>query len=435
MISKLPLEIQVQLLKSEPSSSLKYCNSHFYLLYNSLFYSKIISTFGEDILKVLFRVLPWLKKYIRSLDVFRYNSRNAISSRLKLENKDTSNEEWDDSLVLSDNRNPFKCMYVEDSWKYICSLLKNKRLFAEYSDYQIDEPSNYVYNHYVEINRTYLLSYKKTLWLAPGTYNLNIGLIIKHGSGLGTTKFEIRSKDHKGKDILQTFYPPSNINEILPKKQFCLLKLGEFQISPIECNDDRQTNKMQKVELVMEEIGLYLKSGFRIFFIDVAQPSALFNDYDLLYYTFQETDYRHFINIPLKDFYKALNAIQNTDVEESNKIDIVTPPSNLEYEECLLNSNFNIDNPLKQEGYEVDIVMKYAEFYYINNIRSRYYKFNTIYQRRQFINRFGNFELDWEQDQLQFENNSHEDSFNRRPRRCNYDKYGMRWKIPILGEL
>ena len=37
----------------------------------------------------------------------------------------------------------------------------------------------------------------------------------------------------------------------------------------------------------------------------------LFNEYDLLYYSINETDYRYFINILLKNLYKALNYVQN----------------------------------------------------------------------------------------------------------------------------
>ncbi|ODV78233.1 uncharacterized protein CANTADRAFT_53033 [Suhomyces tanzawaensis NRRL Y-17324] len=432
MLTTLPLEIQVKILTIDPSSSLKYVNSHFYILYNDLFHDKIIATFGEDINFILIKVLPWLKRYIKSLDVFRFKARHSIASRLGL----TDTSEIDDSEGI----NRLNCLYVKDSWKYIYSILKNKRLYAEYSDYTIDEPTNYVYNHFVEINRTYLLSYSKTLWLSPGRYNLNIGLIIKHGSGLGTTKFEIKYKDATGKDVIQTFYPPTNINEILPKQQFCLLKIGEFSL-PEVFSLHRGTidhEKLFKVEFVMEEIGLYLKSGFRIFFIDIAQPSLLFNDYDLLYYTVKETDYKYFINLPLKNLYKALNIVQNGEHDDGI----------LGYGHGDPSSDLSkYDNDYLIPGKEANLVekitgeaklMEYSNFFFNNRFKKRLFKFNTVYQQRQFINRFGDFKQDWdeypEKDKEELLNDAR---FGRvQPQKsCSYDRQGLKWKIPILGEL
>lgn len=425
MINRLPLEIQVQLISIDPSSSLKHVNSHFYILYNDLFYDKIVRTFGEDIIDVLIKVLPWMKVYIKTLDAFRYASRNGIASRLELIDSD--------DVGNNPENNPLHCMYIKDSWRYVYSLLKNKRLFAEYKDYKIDEPTNYVFNHFVEINRTYLLSYTKNVWLAPGTYNLNIGLIVKHGSGLGTTKFEIKYEDANGEPVLQSFYPPTNINNILPKKQFCLLKLGEFVI-PDDANAPQKSN-VTKVQLVMEEIGLYLKSGFRIFFIDVAQPSLLFNDYDLLYYTVGETDYRYFINIPLKNLYKALNHVQNGDGKGKSNLHYGEGDPNMildEYDQEYLTGYQDKETNNNAAG--VTDLMNYANFYFNNRFRKRLFKFNTIYQRRQFINRFGDFELDWEEcDETEQLATIEKDSKNKRI--CSYDTEGLRWKIPIVGEL
>lgn len=428
MLLKLPLEIQVQLLKIDPTSSLKFVNSHFYVLYNDLFYDKIVSTFGDDIINVLIKVLPWMKAYIRTLDVFRFDSRNLIASRLNL-------------TEVPHDSNPLHCIYVKDSWKYIYSILKNNRLFAEYTDYKIDEPTNYIYNHFVEINRTYLLSYSKNLWLSPGKYNLNIGLVLKHGSGLGTTKFEIRYKDEEGMQSAQTFYPPTNINDILPQQQFCLLKVGEFYIprpSRKAGNDSDSHKSLVKVEVVMEEIGLYLKSGFRIFFIDIAQPSLLFNDYDLLYYSIKETDYKYFINLPLKNFYKALHCIQNADLScetSENKTESgygKGDPYQISdtYEtEFLIGSNSDVlqDNHQTQNYTKEELesqLTRYGNFFFHNEMK-RFFKFNTIYQQRQFINRFGDFQVDWDE----------QGKGKNTEKNCNYDRLGLKWRIPILGEL
>lgn len=405
MLTDLPLEIQVYLLKLSPESSLKAVNFHFYLLYNELFHDKLIGTFGDDVKSILAKVYPWLRIYIMSLDAFRYVSRNILARRLRLTDFFPEQKQM---FIIS------RATYVSDSWKYIYSLLKNKRLFAEYTDYSIDEPHNYIYDHFVEINRTYLLSYTKTIWLAPGCYNLNIALAIKEGQGLGTTKFEVKYSTHDGEQTIQTFYPPSNINEILPKKKFCFLKVGEFRIpsAPQQKREHTKQQSLCKVQLTMEEIGLFVKSGFRIYFIDISQHSMLFNDYDLLFYSCEELDYRYFINLPLKNFYKVLNEVQNwnfADLDEETKADLDASDNR----EIVL----GLPLPTCSEEEETDL-MKYANYYFLNTFR-RNFRFNTVYQKRQFINRFGNYEAD-----LQTGNDD-----------CAYDPTGLKWKIPIVGEL
>lgn len=447
MIGDLPVEIQTRILSQCPTSSLKLINSHFYVIYNGLFYEKIIASFGEAIIGVLQKVLPWLRSYIKSLDVKRFRCRDLLATKLGLQDIDPDH---------------LNVRFVADSWKYVYSLIKNKRLFAEYADYKIDEPTNYIFNHYVEINRTYLLTYCKYLWLAPGDYNLNIGLVVKHGNGLGTTKFEVSYDDADGQVVHQLFYAPTNINDILPKQQFCLLKLGEFhipdpnerkQIGDKQLNDEAIEvdensyprascdNNLIRVKLIMEEIGLYVKSGFRIFFIDVSQPSLLFNDYDLLYYTVKETDYRYFINIPLKNFYKALDYVQNGGVpkeqdqsrEAAARYGLGNPNDVTNYE-----LEFSIPEQ-DHDGYRVDSgdcddgtstkttdLMMYSNFFFLNRFGKRFFKFSTIYQRRQFVNTFGDFEIDWNDDSVKGNGD--------RKKACQYDPDGLKWKMPILGE-
>lgn len=415
MIASLPIEIQVQILSSTAGSALRATNSHFYLLYNDLYFNKLVREFGEDVVQTLQKVYPWLRKYIKSLDHFRRKNREIVSKRLDL--KDA--QFWQQQNLPVD---VVSSKYIKDSWKYVYALFKNKRLFADYSDYRIDEPSNYIYNHYVEINRTYLLSLSKTIWLAPGKYNLNIGLVVKHGSGLGTTKFEVSFRTPQGDPVVKTFYPPTNINEILPKNQFCLLKVAEFEIPRIPTEPKGSSSayhhkQLYKVQLVMEEIGLYLKSGFTIYFIDFLQPSMLFNDYDLLYYTCKNTDYRKYINIPLKSFYKVLSYVQNQNVD-----DYQTEIPYGEGDPARMVQN--LDSELRFDGKDNissdKELLAYADFFFAND-NKRSFKFNTVYQRRQFINRFGSFE-DGAEDEGP-------DSV------CTYDPDGLKWKVPILGEL
>lgn len=415
MLTKLPVEIQVTLLRLCPESALKNSSSYFYLLYNDLFYDKLVRTFGDDVVHVLAKLYPWLRTYIKSLDCFRRECREIVSKRLALKDFGADYKSVPAEELV-------KAQYVKDSWRYVFSLFKNKRLFAEYSDYKIDEPTNYIFNHFVEINRSYLLSYSKSVWLAPGRYNLNIGLVVKHGSGLGTTKFEVRYQLRDGKEVSQTLYPPTNINEILPKKQFCFLKIGEFSIPHDESESmttgDDKHHQLHKVIVTMEEIGLYLKSGFRIFFIDISQPSVLLNDYDLLFYTCPETDYRHYINLPLKNFYKALEHVQNDGGADACK-----------------ESRYGEGDPEKIESqYDYDLstidetvlsseqnLMAYAEYFFNSTSRKILYRFNTVYQRAQFINRFGDFQLDYQE---------HVGAVH-----CTYDKYGLKRRLPTIGEL
>lgn len=417
MLERLPLEIQVSILEICDSSQIRLTSSHFYILHNDLFYDKLVKQFGEVVIVIIAKIYKQLRAYVRSLDAFRYASRMIIASRLKL----TDYSPY--SLIQKPNL-ALQAQFVRDSWRYVYSIFKNKRLFAEYSDYTIDEPSNYIYNHYVEINRTYLLSYSKSTWLAPGSYNLNIGLVIKHGNGLGTTKFEVKFRTTSDEVVCKTFYPPTNIKDILPKNQFCFLKVAEFVLPSISrphqtARDEHHYQQLYKVDISMEEIGLYLKSGFSIYFIDISQPSMLFNDFDLLYYAIQETDYHYFINLPLKHLYKALELTQasvNAMVTSHayDKPTLHSKPSSVVPYTCGVDQN-------NHQHWLDEAIQEYGNSFYKTCSIQRLFKFNTIYQQRQFINRFGDF--------LPADNEQSEGT------RCTYDTFGLKWRIPILGDL
>ncbi|KAI3403070.2 hypothetical protein KGF56_004130 [Candida oxycetoniae] len=454
MLLDLPLEIQMKLLYMVPHSNLKYTNSHFYILYNDLFYHKIVNSFGEDTLAVIVKVLPCRLELVDSL-----NEAATEEEEEEDDDDDRGRAGGDDGERAAGgdgggiDQNPLNTQYIKDSWKYIYSIFKNKRLFAEYSDYKIDEPSNYVYNHFVEINRTYLLSYTKHVWLAPGTYNLNLGLAIKYGNGLGTTKFEVKynvdneenfsaeaeSFDSSSVNV-KSFYPPTNINEILPKNQFCFLKIGQFVVPPRKQVikqrgggnvKESRNNKLRKIEIKMEEIGLYLKSGFRIYFIDISQPSLLHDEFDLLYYTINETNYKLFINILLKNLYKAINYVQNGGCSDNASVSCAPSaygtgdPYQIwnQYDKSFLkeytsssvpnsssNSSSSISSlqssilPHRHSIFKYDLkkLENYAKvFFAATKDLRRYFKFSTIYQQRQFINRFGDYQLDWEEENVQ----------------------------------
>lgn len=435
MLSKLPIEIQKRLLMLGPRSNLKNINSHFYILYNNLFYDKILQLFGCDIARVLITILPWIKSYIRTLDLFRYTSRRAIASRLNLHDDNTSVDLKPQTYMalLNGTTNCLNCAFIQDSWRYIYSLLKNRRLFAEHVDYQIDEPQNYINNHFVDVNRTYLLSYKKSCWLSSGSYNLNIGVMITSGSGLGTTKFELKYRTSDNEECILGFSPPTDIKDILPKNQFCLINIAKF-VLPTQTSLLRNANSYL-VTLLMEEIGISIKLGFRIYFIEIAQQLMLFNDYDLLYYTVRETDYRYFIHLPLKNLYKALSLVESFPVHyNQSDLESVFEDEGFDYNLSigLLSSYPGSSSAAAAHNthvpYDCEGLLEYGRFFFNENLSGRRYKFKTIHQQRQFTSRFGDYLLDREYEKnftLNLELAGH----------CKYDLHGLRWKMPILSNL
>lgn len=117
--------------------------------------------------------------------------------------------------------------------------------------------------------------------------------------------------------------------------------------------------------------------------------------------------------------------------------------------------------------YDLKKLNNYANFCFKNVTNTkRNYKFSTIYQQRQFINRFGDYNLDLkmqmnqpaqplkdsidatgepqrekqelnETQQLKEQGIEYdEDGVWKVPElKCSYDKLGLKWKIPIVGEL
>ena len=53
--------------------------------------------------------------------------------------------------------------------------------------------------------------------------------------------------------------------------------------------------------------------------------------------------------------------------------------------------------------------MNYGRFFYLNNYKKRYFKFTTIYQQRQFINRFGDYTIDWKDTKNDDQENENQD--------------------------
>ncbi|KAG7192172.1 uncharacterized protein KQ657_001886 [Scheffersomyces spartinae] len=404
-------------------SSLKHINSHFYILYNDLFYDKLVAGIGSKGISTMISVLGNIRLYIRSLDSFRRDSRTLILSRLHLPSESVTTSTGI-STGTGTGTGPvgipaqFNCIYVRDSWRYIYALFRNRRFHAQYSDYKIDEPTNYIYNHFVEINRTYLLSFEKIFWLLPGSYNLTIGLVVKHGKGLGTTKFEVGLDQDQNQNQtqiqnkrVQTFYPPTNINEILPKNQFCLLKIGEFEV-PKKTRKAAITdgNHFQRVKLVMEEIGLYLKSGFQ-----KAMEETVYENGD------QNGSGR-----------KEIEGVGEQRLEDEVYDSFMFPTDgetswdDSHSNAALVQQRFQLSNNTGSSPLD-----QYANFYYNNSHLPRYFKFSTVYKHRQFVNRYGDFTIDWKEE----ENVNEQDIILEDKQTCSYDRYGIKWKMPILGDL
>lgn len=245
----LPLELRLEILRlslqdstSELTSNFKLVSREFYVLYNELFHDKLIVEFGTEFLETrAARVLEkFIKPYIKSFDYWRGVQRELIVRHWHLEPHD-----W----------------YYRDSYQMVYSILKNRRLFATIQDYQVDEPVVPRFDNFVSISRTYLLSFNKTVELTVGSYNLSCGIIVENALGLSTTNFHVRLHE-SGKQLLK-YQPPSNINEILPKNKFVLLNLGDFKVRKVP------GTKLVKIDIIMEEGGLYIKSGFSICFIDI----------------------------------------------------------------------------------------------------------------------------------------------------------------------
>ncbi|OWB83485.1 hypothetical protein B5S33_g2115 [[Candida] boidinii] len=359
----LPIELKTKIFRLVPNE-LKLTCKQFYILENELYFEKFINEFGIKAIYILsIYVLPYIIKFIKSFEYWRSINRKIISNYFNLPT-------FEPNPYIRNLLPPLKilnCQYIKDSWKFVYSLFKNRRLFAEYTDYEIDEPSTSGRsrsNSMIHINKTYLVKYKKTVSVSPDLYNLSCGLIIHNAIGLGTMKFQVLNT--KTGEVLLNFYPPTNINEITPHNKFILLDLGNF-IVPSKSkttydakdkidNDEDEYDKTVEITIIMEESGLYIKSGFSICYIDInAFPKEklleVANTTDLVsishdkevmkkfenkwiywYIENQEPRTENVINYLLKDFYKVLNEsyklFANDDDNESSDDDNATNQDN-----------------------------------------------------------------------------------------------------------
>ncbi|KAH3682274.1 hypothetical protein WICPIJ_006759, partial [Wickerhamomyces pijperi] len=138
---------------------------------------------GEDIIfNIAMYNIDELVDYIRSFDYWRKTLREIASNHYNLKDP-----EHDVEVRKSMTPNEIvSCKYIKDSWKLVYGIYKNRRLFVEYDDYQIDEPQSHLTRSLLHVNKTYLVKYRKTVQLSADIYNLSCGLIIQNALGLGS---------------------------------------------------------------------------------------------------------------------------------------------------------------------------------------------------------------------------------------------------------
>ncbi|ODV87057.1 hypothetical protein CANARDRAFT_194285 [[Candida] arabinofermentans NRRL YB-2248] len=279
----LPTEIVSKIFKLVPNQLKATCKTC-YLLYNEYYCEKLVDEMGNDIIyNIAMYNIPYLVDYIKSFDYWRYDLRNMIAKEYDL-------KDYEQDSNIRRQMTPkeiVECKYVKDSWKLVYAIFKNRRLFVEYQDYEIDEPQSYLSYSMLHINKTYLVKYKKSIKLSSDLYNLSCGIVIQNALGLGSMNFKVIRTDTK--EELMSFFPPTNINDLVPHERFVMLDLGVFYVAPpkktvlnndtpsgFEIPSSMQTDKLVEVDIIMEETGLYLKSGFIICYVDVnAYPSTL----------------------------------------------------------------------------------------------------------------------------------------------------------------
>ncbi|KAG7694938.1 hypothetical protein KL930_001261 [Ogataea haglerorum] len=267
----LPVEILYEVFKQVPNELKATCR-FFYVMYNDYYCQKLVDELGENIIfNISMYNFDELVDYIRSFDYWRGTLRHIVSNHYKLGDPEPDSE----IRKTMSPKDIINCKYVKDSWKLIYGIYKNRRLFVEYDDYQIDEPHSYLTRSLLHVNKTYLVKYRKTIQLPADIYNLSCGIIVQNALGLGSMNFKVIRKSNQ--EELLSFFPATNINDLVPHGKFVLLDLGDFTVElTIEEKEKLTENKQIEVDIVMEETGLYLKSGFIICFIDInAYPAKL----------------------------------------------------------------------------------------------------------------------------------------------------------------
>lgn len=309
MIFKLPVELKLAVLELSPN--LRYANTEFYILYNELFKMKTLHLVGDEPLIKISKLLQFFSSTF---------------------------EFWNGALTK---------LYRPDlNWVLIYSLLKNRKIFFQKEDFVIQADQNNIEQEldteYVHLQDVHAFHYHKIVLLPNGNYNFQVALRnLQSSRGLGTTRFQLNYLDESF-----TAYPPSVINDILPKSQLSVMNLGEFTINNPE-------DALTEVEIIIEEIGMYPKCDLIFDYLDFKPINC-----DYLYYTIPGDpfkEYNKFVNKIEKACHLAIDEIWNHPESPD-----VSPVDSLE--------SFN--EIVDQDDDELHSLKKYSKEFYTKCSRS-----------------------------------------------------------------
>lgn len=271
----LPLELLTKIFELCPTE-LKSVSRTFYRIENSLFRRKLQDDFGSDIWQCISHDKPIIKQWIKGLDWWRLTLRKIIIAE----------EE-----------------FLDDSWKFIYALYKNRRLYIDYNDYEIQGQGvqvrrssisnhrhrsnsivsleSFTSNDEFQFQNKNVLSFNRSIYLTPGVYNFACGLILNSSAvtGLSTTEFSVASSE----GIICKYSPPSHLADLVPVGKFCMLDMGNFEVKEpkiskvTEIKDDYDNdsfvhkiqNKLVQLDIKMEEMSNLMKSNFIVCYIDI----------------------------------------------------------------------------------------------------------------------------------------------------------------------
>lgn len=245
MLLDLPLEISQKIFTQVPNELKLTCRA-FYNMYNNQYFQLLTTRFDDDIInKIKMNDFQYLINYIKSFEYWRKESRMIIARTLELPMPDY-------------NEPSIECQFIRDSWKLIYGIYINKRIFLDYKDYKVEDGE---FQRSININ--------KEVRLVPGLYNLSVGLILKNNNGLNGTVFKIANESEN----LLEYTPASNFGELVPHNRFVLLDMGSFEIKKPSIEEiyeeGNKPSKMQSIRLIVEEIGMLVKSAFVLCYIDI----------------------------------------------------------------------------------------------------------------------------------------------------------------------
>jgi hypothetical protein len=392
------LDLSIEILQEifvEVPNELKLTCKKFYIMYNNQYFNLLISRFGNNILKRICRYdFIYLIDYIKSLDYWRKPIRLIISNHYKLPLPDSK---------ITDPLDKLNCQYIEDSWKLIYGIYMNRRIFVDYEDYVVNRYDDImVAKHSVKIN--------KLIKVPSGLYNLSAGLIMKTNTGLNGAVFKIINVETN--NILIEYQPASNFGELVPHDKFVLLDMGSFQVGHenkkekiqelrIEEDDDdvnmisknisnknKNNNddgdddeKLISLKIVVEEVGVLVKSGFILCFVDINAfqlkdcvidnqgiISCINEKYWLAWWIEnQDPKPENIINILLKRLYQSMERSINNVEEEDNDDD---------------------DDKIAEDSEDLDLENYSRHFYSNRNDNGEYlirmFKFRTQKDRRRY---------------------------------------------------